>query len=67
MKKHNIILAISSVLIITGAILQVLHIKIGISGAAMVFLSLSFVTVYQQRLISKLTKQLENNNKISQC
>jgi len=60
MKAYKIISSISAPLIIMGAVMQLLHIKIGISGKTLYMLVFCFSFVYQSWYISKLHKQLKN-------
>jgi len=60
MKTYKIISSISALLIIVGAVMQLLHIKIGISGKTLYMLVFCFSYGYQSWYIYKLHKQLKN-------
>ena len=57
---HTITTIVCSLLVITGAVIQFLHIEIGISGTTVALFALIFQGLYQTWYISKLQKQLKN-------
>jgi len=61
-KVHNIVTGIGSVLIIIGAVMQLLHIKMGISGKSLYVTVFALMFIYQSFVISKLYKKLKEKS-----
>ena len=59
-KVCNLVYAIGTVLVIAGAVMKILCVKIGISGDFLIWATIFLVSIYQGWLISKLFKQLKN-------
>ena len=60
MKAYKYFYSIGAALVILGVLVEILHIKIGISGKSVIIITLIFGTIYQNWLISKLTKQIKD-------
>ena len=58
-KAYRIIFVICAILVIIGGVMQLLHIKIGISGSSLSLLVLLFISGYQSWFITKLYNQLK--------
>jgi len=59
-KAYRIIFIICAILVIIGGVMQLLHIKIGMSGMSLTLLTLLFISGYQSWLITKLYNQLKD-------
>ena len=61
-KVCNIIYAIGAVLVIIGAVMKILCVKIGVTGDFLIWATIFLVSMYQGWLISKLFGLSKNEN-----